>query len=39
MWKFIQSLGIALAVMLVAVSFNSVIGAGIAALLGLPLWM
>ena len=38
MWKFIQSLGIALAVMLVAVSFNSVIGAGIAALLGLPLW-
>ena len=38
MWKFIRSLLVALAVMLSVVFFNVVIGAGISALLGLPLW-
>lgn len=38
MWKFIRSLLVALAVLLSVVFFNVVIGAGISALLGLPLW-
>ena len=38
MWKFIRSLLTALPVLLAVVLFNAVIGAGISALLGLPLW-
>lgn len=38
MWKFIRSLLIALPALLAVVFFNAIIGAGISALLGFPLW-